>query len=249
MLIKIKVCCYIRKKWYFINGYKKPSSIGETRLSSILVWRPFMFSELLTMQSNNITEQKEKKSVGKKAKYGTPQEMQKKIDEYFSKYENRAPLTDKNGRVLLDKEGNVVYNQGMPTSSGLALFLGFTSRTSLFDYIQKPTFTDVIKHARLRLQSFWEPLLASKNYQGAKYFCSNMSDGWQEPEALAKQQLQQAPVVAQVVFITGKEKATQTAELPVIEADIIPAGYIAKPTRSKQANKPKAKARAKAKSK
>ena len=198
------------------------------------------------MQSDNITDQKEKKTAGKKAKYGTPQEMQKKIDEYFSKYENREPLTDSKGKVLQDKDGNVVYKGGMPTSSGLALHLGFFSRNALFEYAQKPTFRDVITLARLKLQSFWEPLLATKNYQGAKYFCSNMNDGWQEPETLAKQQLQQAPVVAQVVFITGKDKSTQTAELPVIDAEIIPNGILAKPTKTKQASKPKSKPKAKA---
>jgi hypothetical protein len=205
------------------------------------------------MPNESIAEEKEKKTAGKKAKYGTPQEMQKKIDEYFSKYENREPLTDSKGKVLQDKDGNIVYKGGMPTSSGLALYLGFTSRCSLFDYAQKPTFADVIRLAKLRLEAFWEPLLATKNYQGAKYFCSNMNDGWQEPEALAKQQLQQAPVVAQVVFITGKDKSTQTAELPIIDAEIIPNGVLAKPTRTKQASKtkskPKAKARARAKGK
>jgi len=196
------------------------------------------------MQSQIKEEQKDKKSVGKKAKYGTPQEMQKKIDEYFQKFEEREPLTDRNGRVLLDKEGNIVYTQGIPTSSGLALHLGFTSRCSLFDYIQKPTFADVIKHARLRLQNFWEPLLATKYYQGAKYFCSNMSDGWQEPEALAKQQLQQAPVIAQVVFITGKDKSS---DIPIIDAEVIPNGTLAKPIKTKQASKPKAKKKSKGK--
>lgn len=197
------------------------------------------------MQNITKEEQKEKKTQGKKAKYGSPQEMQKKIDEYFSKYENREPLTDRNGRVLLDKEGNVVYNQGMPTSSGLALHLGFTSRCSMFDYIQKPTFTEVIRHARLRLQSFWEPLLATKNYQGAKYFCSNMSDGWQEPEALAKQQLQQSPVVAQVIFIDSKKGAyANPSNIPTIDAEIIPTASIQKPKESKPKKAPKTKRRA-----
>lgn len=198
------------------------------------------------MQSQIKEEQKDKKSSGKKAKYGSPQEMQKKIDEYFSKYENREPLTDSKGKVLLDKDGQVVYKGGMPTSSGLALHLGFFSRNALFEYSQKPTFRDVITLARLKLQSFWEPLLATKYYQGAKYFCSNMNDGWQEPEALAKQQLQQAPVIAQVVFITGKDKSS---DIPIIDAEVIPSATLAKPTRTKQVNKPKAKARAKAKSK
>lgn len=198
------------------------------------------------MQSQIKEEQKDKKNVGKKAKYGTPQEMQKKIDEYFQKFEEREPLTDRNGKPLLDKDGNVIYKGGMPTSSGLALHLGFFSRNALFEYAQKPTFRDVITLARLKLQSFWEPLLATKYYQGAKYFCSNMNDGWQEPEALAKQQLQQAPVIAQVVFITGKDKPS---EIPVIDAEVIPNATLAKPTKTKQASKPKAKARAKAKSK
>lgn len=197
------------------------------------------------MQNTSNEEQKEKKTQGKKAKYGSPQEMQKKIDEYFSKYENREPLTDRNGRVLLDKEGNIVYNQGIPTSSGLALFLGFTSRTSMFNYTLKPTFKEVITGARLRLQSFWEPLLSTKYYQGAKYFCSNMSDGWQEPEALAKQQLQQSPVVAQVIFIDSKKGAyANPSNIPTIDAEIIPTASLTKPKESKPKKAAKTKRRA-----
>lgn len=196
------------------------------------------------MQNITKDEQKEKKTAGKKAKYGSPQEMQKKIDEYFAKYENREPLTDRNGRVLLDKEGNIVYDQGIPTSSGLALFLGFTSRTSMFNYTLKPTFKEVITHARLKLQSFWEPLLATKNYQGARYFCSNMSDGWQEPEALAKQQLQQAPVVAQVIFIDSKKGSyASPSNIPTIEGEIIPTASLPKPKTAKPKKAVKSKRR------
>lgn len=58
------------------------------------------------------------------AKYGKPEEMEKRIDEYFAQFENPEPLHDKNGLVVLDKQGKPVYRDEMPTSAGLAYFWG-----------------------------------------------------------------------------------------------------------------------------
>lgn len=190
------------------------------------------------------------------AKYGKPQELEKKIDEYFAKYENRQPLTDKNGLPIVGKDGRILYSEGLPTSSGLAYFLGFNSRSSLWDYAQKPTFADVINKARLRLQTFWEPLLSSSNFQGARYMLSNLADNWQDPDSIAKQQSQALPIVANIVFIDKDGKTTQakTIDAEVLnpcEPPLLPSKTKAltqehKPkTRSTKASKTKAKARAK----
>ena len=171
------------------------------------------------------------------AKYGKPEEMLKKIDEYFEKYDNPEPLLDKKGQAIQDKDGNIIYKGGKPTSSGLALFLGFKSRCAFTDYLQRPTFTDVVKYAKLKLQSHWEGLLATKNYQGAKYMLSNMNDGWQEPEALAKQQLAQAPVVAQVIFIDSKKGSyANPSDIPTIDAEVIPRAEITQAKRTQKAS-------------
>lgn len=154
----------------------------------------------------------------KVARYGKPQELEKKINEYFAKYENLEPLRDKNGLPIVGKDGRVIYGEGLPTSSGLAYFLGFNSRSSLWDYAQKPTFADVINKARLRLQTFWEPLLSSSNFQGARYMLSNLADNWQDPDSIAKQQSQALPIIANIVFIDKDGKTTQQK---TIDAEVV----------------------------
>ena len=182
----------------------------------------------------------------KVARYGKPQDLEKKIDEYFLQYENRQPLTDKNGLPVIGKDGRVVYSEGLPTSSGLAYFLGFSSRSSLWDYAQKPTFADVINKARLRLQTFWEPLLSSSNFQGARYMLSNLADNWQDPDSIAKQQSQQMPIIANIVFIDKDGKQTQQK---TIDAEVLnPCEPLPLPSKSKElthTTKPKSKAKAK----
>jgi hypothetical protein len=182
--------------------------------------------------------QNKKSTGGKKAKFGTPEEMQKKIDEYFKSYENPEPLKDPQGFVLTDKQGNPVFKNKIPTSSGLAYHLGFNSRCSFSDYLEKPTFADVIKKARLRLQMYWEPELNSKNAQGVKYFLSNINDGWREPEenkALANN----IPVIAQIVFIDQKGKYAKPSDIPVIDAEVIEPKQI-KQAKPRKASKTKA---------
>lgn len=190
------------------------------------------------------------------AKYGSPKEMEKRINEYFAKYENRQPLTDKNGLPIVGKDGRMIYSEGLPTSSGLAYFLGFNSRSSLWDYAQKPTFADVINKARLRLQTFWEPLLSSSNFQGARYMLSNLADNWQDPDSIAKQQSQQMPIIANIVFIDKDGKQTQQK---TIDAEVLqPCEPLPLPSKTKeltqapkprQASKTKSKAKAKARGK
>lgn len=192
----------------------------------------------------------------KVARYGKPQDLEKKINEYFAKYENLEPLRDKNGLPVIGKDGRVVYSEGLPTSSGLAYFLGFNSRSSLWDYAQKPTFADVINKARLRLQTFWEPLLNSSNFQGARYMLSNLADNWQDPDTLAKQQSQALPIIANIVFIDKDGKATpqKTIEAEVLqpcEPPLLPSKTkeLTHATKPKQISKPKSKAKAKARAK
>ena len=182
----------------------------------------------------------------KKAKYGTPQEIQKKIDEYFLKYEKPLPLVDANGDIILDKQGKPIFKDELPSSSGLAYHLGFTSRCMLHEYAQRPTFADVMNRARLRLNTYWEPFLNSKNSNGVKYFLGNSFDDWREPEAQQSQNA--APVIAQVIFIDNKGKYAKPSDIPTIEAEIVkpeplPSNKSIRTTR----NKAKAKATKKAK--
>lgn len=188
-------------------------------------------------------EQSEERILGKRAKYGTPQEMQKKIDEYFRKYENPEPIKDSIGNVILDKTGKPIFKEDIPTSSGLAYHLGFNSRSSLHDYAEKPTFAEVMKRAKLRLQTYWEPYLNSKNSNGVRYLFANLNDGWKEPEE-ARAIADKSPVIAQIVFVDQKGKYAKASDISTIEAEVVEPKALSKPSKAKpKASKTKKKAK------
>ena len=61
-----------------------------------------------------------------------------------------------------------------PTTTGLALWLGFASRQSLYDYKEKKEFSDIIKKALLFIEMSYEEQLDSKNAGGAIFALTNM---------------------------------------------------------------------------
>lgn len=74
------------------------------------------------------------------------------------------------------------------TISGLALYLGFESRQSFYDYEKKPDFSYTIKRARLKIEDNYEKRLDSKNPTGAIFALKNM--GWKD-----KHEVEQSGVV------------------------------------------------------
>lgn len=78
---------------------------------------------------------KQKKKVGAPALYDSPQEMEKRIDEYFEKACQPEYFIDKDGDYILDKFGYpIIKKANKPTINGLARYLGFADRQSLRDY-------------------------------------------------------------------------------------------------------------------
>lgn len=85
----------------------------------------------------------------------TPEEMEERVDAYFD-------------FVKAKKEP--------ATITGLALYLGFASRQSFYDYEQKPEFSYTIKRARSRIEEGYEKALHSRNPIGAIFALKNF--GW-----------------------------------------------------------------------
>lgn len=76
--------------------------------------------------------------AGRPPFYKTVEEMDTAIDNYFvSTKENNEPLT----------------------ITGLALWLGFTSRQAVLNYEGKPEFVDAIKRAKLQIENYNEKVL------------------------------------------------------------------------------------------
>ena len=114
---------------------------------------------------------------GRLPKYKTPKEMQSKIDEYFA-------IKCADEVVMIGDKEIIKYNP--PTISGLALFLDFMDRCSLYDYINREKeyspdeqiFTHTIKKAIARIEEYAEKQLHVGNSTGAIFWLKNR--GWKD---------------------------------------------------------------------
>lgn len=131
-------------------------------------------------------------------KYRHKEEIIDKIDAYFEDCKG-VLATDDNGEPIVTKYGPVYLKQPRPpTTSGLALALGFTSRQSLLNYKAKKEFTDVIELAKLRIEQYTEERLFDKDgANGAKFSLQNNFRGWNEA---AKEQAAAASAAAVTII-------------------------------------------------
>ena len=114
--------------------------------------------------------------VGRPAKYNSPEEMQRLIDEYF----NDCP----------DKIGETPA----PTITGLALHLGFVNRASMYDYESKPEYTNTIKLAKAKMERVYELILAyGKSPTGAIFALKNF--GWTDKCELEEEEREVTPAM------------------------------------------------------
>lgn len=118
--------------------------------------------------------------TGRKPTYSKCEDMQKKIDAYFSSCEGQL-ITDDKGKPLFDKFGQPVYiDRHPPTIVGLALALGFTSRQTLLNYAEKPEFVDAITRAKARVEQYAEERLYDKDGTRGAQFTLRCNFGWKE---------------------------------------------------------------------
>ena len=92
---------------------------------------------------------------GAPPKYDNPEQLQAQVDEYF--------------------EWVGTVNE-RPTITGLALYLGFESRQSIYDYEKKKGFAYILKRARLAIENYYEGKLMGQQVTGAIFALKNM--GW-----------------------------------------------------------------------
>lgn len=111
-----------------------------------------------------------KSRAGRPPKYKTVEEMQAKIDAYFTACEG-TPLLDDERKAVTDKYGEpVIVGAHPPTVTGLALALGFTGRQALLNYQAKPKFVDTITRAKSRCEEYAESRLYDRDgARGAQF--------------------------------------------------------------------------------
>jgi hypothetical protein len=98
-------------------------------------------------------------NLGRKAHYDHPEDLLKKIQEYFQRCNKRGKYT--------------------PTISGLAVFLGFSSRSSFDDYSKRgEEFSYIIEQAKAFISACYEQQLYGTASAGAVFALKNM--GWKD---------------------------------------------------------------------
>lgn len=121
--------------------------------------------------------------MARPAHFNTEEELQKKIDEYFKECEPEILKgVDENGNeyIMTDKHGNAVYDKKKPpTVAGLAHYLGYESRQSLYDLKKKEEFSYNIKRAVLLIEAFHEGRLGlDEKNTGSIFWAKN--HGWSD---------------------------------------------------------------------
>lgn len=126
-----------------------------------------------------------KSNAGRPPIWSSVEGMQEAIDEYFEKCDGQ-PLMDKDGNPMLNKWGEPVMIGAEPyTVTGLALALGFNSRTTFLEYQAKDEFSDTITRAKARVEKYAESRLYDKEgSNGAKFALACNFGKWSDKQEI-----------------------------------------------------------------
>lgn len=121
---------------------------------------------------------------GRPAILDNPDKAQKLVDEYFEfikgEFHNeqktiKNPITQESETIdvkIWDREPEPA------TITGLALYLGFESRQSLYDYEKNKEFSYIIKKAKFKVEHEYEKKLSYDKCTGSVFALKNM--GWSD---------------------------------------------------------------------
>lgn len=108
--------------------------------------------------------------------FDTEEALQNKVEEYFEHIKGDFHYEAKG------EEDVKVWDRPSekPTLTGMAFFLGFESRQSIYDYEKSGQFSYTIKRARLRIESSYEQHLLTPVSTGAIFALKNF--GWSDKQ-------------------------------------------------------------------
>lgn len=130
----------------------------------------------------------EKNKVGRPLKYKTPEEMQKKIDEYFeSCYRPVTKYNNNTGKfeTIKNDNGEIVKEQYRPfTVTGLADALDL-NRSDLLNYDKKSEFHNTVTRAKRKCEIYAEERLFDRDgNRGAIFSLSNNFKNWADKQTI-----------------------------------------------------------------
>lgn len=166
-----------------------------------------------------------KGQVGRPPTYEHKEEIEELIEEYFKKCEGKV-LKDEEGEIVFDKSGNpVIVGAKPPTVTGLALALGFSTRSSLLNYQGKKEFMNTITRAKSRVEEYAEERLFDKDgTNGARFSLINNFRGWTE-KPLTELDEQEQEERIQGLKLDNAVKRTQVDEEGSSLGDLIEEAY------------------------
>ncbi len=115
---------------------------------------------------------------GQPPKYDNANDLSEKIGEYFTYIQGEYTIEEE---MILGKKTDVkkwTRHPESPTITGLALFLGFCGRQSIYDYIDKDEFSYILKRATAVIENYHEKRMDGVNVAGSIFVLKNM--GWKD---------------------------------------------------------------------
>lgn len=138
-----------------------------------------------------------------KKKYKTVKELEDAIDAYFETCKDEL-VYNNDGEVATDKSGNPIFIPHPPTVAGLALYLGFADRQSIYDYKGLEGFSCTIKNAITRIEEYAEQHLYIGRATGAIFWLKN--HGWKDETKI------NADISGSSLFAAGVEEKAKKYE-------------------------------------
>ena len=120
-------------------------------------------------------EEGNKSNAGAPPKFDSVEALSVKADKYFDWIKGEQETS-----VNASGEVQVVWKRHPepPTITGLILFLGFESRQSFYDYVEKAEFSYTLKRYRLMIECKYEQNLHGTSPTGSIFALKNM--GWKD---------------------------------------------------------------------
>ena len=157
-----------------------------------------------------------------KPKFEDAKKLQEMVDAYFKECEGHVMVDETtNFPIFNSKTGlPVIVDVRPPTMSGLALYLGFSSRESLLNYAGRRDYVNIIVKAKSRVEKYFEERLFDKEgANGAKFALQNNFKGWQESAKVAAQEAANNAVRIVCDFPRPEKVKAVEATVPVAPED------------------------------
>lgn len=134
---------------------------------------------------------------GRPALYKTPEEFKAKVQEYF----------DAGCRRVKRKHGDGYIEVPKCTITGLALYMGFSSRQSFYDYRKREEFKEAVEWAHTMIEMIYEEFLTENNPTGSIFALKQF--GWKDKSEHEMYGKGGAPLVNKVIVEFKDAKNTE----------------------------------------